>query len=198
MKPKVAVPDQMKHLPLDRRGYPIFFGALRGPDGKPYFTVNDDRKRELMIAHDLCSVCGRKLTKFRWFAGGPRSAFDPRGAYIDMPMHGACVHYALQVCPYLALPNYGRNIDMRQAEIAEAGTERIILHDPTMIPDRPEVFVAVLARGQVMTGGFMQQYVRPRRPYVRIEHWRHGRMLTPAEVSALPLDMQGIGATERN
>lgn len=193
----IAVPDQMKHLPLDRRGYPIFFGALVGKDGTPFFTINDERKRDRMIEGDLCSICGKKLFKFRWFAGGPRSAFDERGCYIDMPMHDDCVHYALQVCPYLSAPRYLREIGQRQADAARVKSDHLITVDPTMVPDRPDVFVAVLARGQKMVGGnWHQDYVVPKRPYLRFEHWRHGRLLTADEVAALPLDMQGVGSTK--
>jgi len=192
----VAIPDQMKHLPVDRRGYPIFFGALIGKDGTPFFTINDERKRAAMIDRDLCSVCGKKLFRFRWFAGGPASAFHERGCYIDMPMHDDCVHFALRICPYLAAPRYLRDIGERQADAARVKSDHFITIDPTMIPDRPEVFIAVLARGQKMVrGDGYQDYVRPKRPYLKVEHWRHGRMLTADEVAALPLDQQGIGST---
>lgn len=190
----IPIPAQMKHLPLDPRGYPIFFGALVGKDGSPYFTINDERRREAMIARDLCSICGKRLFKFRWFAGGPQSAFDERGVYIDMPMHDDCVHYALRVCPYLAAPRYIREVGVRQSEMARASDGTFIIEDPIMIPERPEVFVALLARGQTMIDGERAgQYVRPKRPYLRIEHWQHGKMLSKEEVSSLPSHLQGIG-----
>jgi hypothetical protein len=189
----IPLPEQLKHLPLDPRGYPIFFGALVGKDGTPFFTINDERKRGKMIERDLCSICGKKLFKFRWFAGGPRSAFDEAGAYIDMPMHDDCVHYALRVCPYLAAPRYLREIGQRQADAARAKSDHMITIDPTMIPERPEVFVAVLARGQKMVDSNVgyQQYVVPKRPYLAIEHWRHGQLLTNEEVARLPSGLQG-------
>lgn len=184
MNPRsIPVPERMAHLPLDKRGYPIFFGAMIDDDGTPYFTVNDDRKRELMVAHDLCSICGKTLLRGRWFAGGPASAFHERGAYIDMPMHDECVHYALRACPYLAAPRYGREVGQRQAESGKLGT---VLVDPTMIEGRPDVFVAVMAIGQKMVGDDpFHQYVKPKQPYRKIEFWRHGRQLPADQAAAL-------------
>jgi len=194
MKPnQVPIPDRMKHLPLDRRGYPILYGVYVDKSGKPHFTINDERARVMMRERDLCSVCGHKLFRGRWFAGGPGSAFHPEGCYIDMPMHDECVHYALMVCPYLALPNYAREIGENAAKKL---TDEIIAIDETMIPDRPAVFVAVMAIGQTYVGERMVsgQYVRPNRPYRKIEYWQHGRQLpddvgkalADANLAALP------------
>ena len=175
MKLAAPIPEQMAHLPLDRRGYPIFFGAYVEPDGTPHFTINCERKRSEMIARDLCSICGKVLLRGRWFVGGPRSAFHPRGCYIDMPTHNECAHYALRVCPYLAAPSYAREVGARKAEVIKSA---VIALDPTMIPDRPPLFVALMAVGQKMTGGNgIQSYVKPSRPYRRIEYWRHGEQL---------------------
>lgn len=182
MKINAPIPDRMRHLPLDKRGYPIFFGAFVDQDGTPHFTVNDHYKRAEMIRHDLCSICGKKLFRGRWFAGGPMSAFDPKGAYIDMPMHDECVHYALRVCPYLAAPSWAREIGpSKAAEIKTA----VVLTDPTMIEGRPPLFVALMAVGQTMTGDEFQSYVVPHRPYRRVEYWQHGRQLADDVGAAL-------------
>ena len=182
----IPVPDRMRHLPTDRRGYPIFFGALVGDDGVPFFTINDERKRARMISEDLCSICGKPLFRGRWFCGGPGSAFHDAGCYIDMPMHDECVHYALAVCPYLASPRYVREVAVRQAERARAETQQIITLDPTMIPDRPLVFVALMTTGQkLLDGNMLQTYVKPARPYRKVEYWQHGRRLDDAAGHAL-------------
>ena len=175
MNPRdIAVPGRMQHLPRDRRGYPIPFGAFVDVDGTPHFTINDEQKRAQMIAHDLCSICGKVLLRGRWFAGGPRSAFDPRGVYIDMPMHDECVHYALRVCPYLAAPMYVREVGTKKAATVKSA---VVLVDSTMLPDRPPLFVALMAVGQHMEGSILQSYVKPHRPYRRVEYWRHGERL---------------------
>lgn len=174
----VPIPDRMKALPFDRRGLPVPVTVYVDHDGKPHFTINDEAKRQHMIMDDRCSICGGKLLRGRWFVGGPMSAFDPEGAYIDPPMHHECAHYALRVCPYLAAPSYSKRVDDRTL-----GKERddLILIDPTMIAERPEYFVAVLARGQDLViyekPVLMVRYIKPRRPYIRVEHWRHGRRI---------------------
>src|SRR5262252_1142176 len=106
----IPVPDRMKNLPRDPRGFPIFIMAYRDPNGRAHFTVNDEDVRRRLIAQDRCSVCGGRLQRGRWFVGGEKSAFDPCGAYLDPPMHHECAGYALQVCPYLASPVYAKLI----------------------------------------------------------------------------------------
>jgi hypothetical protein len=173
------VPERMQHLPRDRRGYPIFFGAFIDEDGTPFFTINDELKRAAMIRDDLCSICGRKLLRGRWFIGGAGSAFHPHGAYIDMPMHDECAHYALVVCPYLAVPSWRDAV--AQAHLKQI-KDAIVAVDPTMIAGRPQLFVVVMAIGQRMVPGNtpLQRYVRPARPYRKVEYWRHGQRIDDA------------------
>jgi hypothetical protein len=130
----VPVPPQMAHLPRDPRGFPIFVMAYRDDDGRAHFTINEEPVRQRVIRRDLCSICGRGLLRGRWFVGGEKSAFHPRGAYIDPPMHSVCAHYALRVCPYLAAPTYatpiagktvaGRSDDVRQSDCDHLAVDR--------------------------------------------------------------------------
>jgi hypothetical protein len=171
---QIPIPERMRHLPLDHRGYPIFYGAFIDVDGTPHFTINDERKRFLMVRDDLCSICGGKLLRGRWFVGGPASAFHDKGCYLDMPMHDECVHYALRVCPYLAAPNWASEIGQAKAKQLKQG---VVLIDETMIPGRPPVFVAVMAVGQKMVGEETGRYVKPSRPYRKVEYWQNGQQL---------------------
>jgi hypothetical protein len=185
----VPVPDRMKHLPRDPRGFPIFVMAYRDMDGRAHFTVNDETERRRLIAQDRCSICGERLLRGRWFIGGEKSAFsvEPRGAYIDPPMHTECAHYALRVCPYLAAPSY--------AKLIHGGTLRP--NDPTPVIDqtamdspstaaevRPEMFVAVLARGQRFKRTLAGGVIFPKRPYIKVEYWQHGWQLEREEGEA--------------
>ena len=166
-------------LPRDQRGYIIPWVVYRDRDGRAHFTINDDAKREHVLKHDLCPICGKKLFRGRWFVGGPASAFHPRGAYIDPPMHYECAHYALEVCPYLAAPNYSKRLDDKLLPEGEAP----MLMDPTMDPTRPDVFVAVMATGQrIRRESIFQSYITPKRPYLRVEFWRHGRQVDGAGI----------------
>jgi hypothetical protein len=172
----VPLPDRMRQLPRDPRGYPIPHVVYRDGDGRAHFTINDTPTVLRVLKDDLCTICGQRLLRGRWFIGGPRSAFDPRGAYIDPPVHGECGHYALMVCPYLALPSYAKRIDDRTL----APDDPIHLFaDDRCDNTRPEVFVAVHARGQkVERRGLQQITIKPTRPYIAVEYWRHGKRLS--------------------
>lgn len=172
----IPVPPRMRHLPKDARGYPVPYVVYVDIDGKPNFVINDSATRYRCLIDDLCSICGKKLLTGRWFAGGPQSAFHEQGCYIDTPMHGECVRYALVVCPYLAMTSW-KTISDKVAKRADL--KGITVIDNTMIDERPEVFVAVLAtRQKIINYG---QYIKPLRPYRRVEYWRHGKMLSKQE-----------------
>lgn len=177
----IAVPERMQHLPKDRRGYPIPSVVFRDKEGQPHFTVNDEAIRQQHIAGDLCAISGKRLHRGRWFVGGPRSAFDPNGAYYDTPTHYDCLEYALKVCPYLAMPSYTKRIEGGTLKGKE---EEHILMDPTMMPGKPDLFVAVMCVGVDAhvdpVFGYVK-YLRPKRPYRIIEFWKDGRKLSQKE-----------------
>jgi hypothetical protein len=185
------IPLRLQRLDADRRGYPIPWNVLRGVDGSAIFTVNDDRKQRRALEFGLCPMCGEKLGRWMWFIGGPRSAFDPRGWYLDLPAHRDCARFALATCPYLAAPKYLGRVDV--ADPSKLPPEARVLIDHTSIPERPVLFVAVAGscievqdRGPVVA-----PYVRPERPALAYEFWREGRQLDIAE--ALPLLREVMG-----
>ena len=191
----IPVPERMTHLERDRRGYPIPWNVLRdADDGTPFFVVNDDRRQKQAFRESRCPICGGLLGRWRWFVGGPLSAFDPNGWYVDLPGHHECIQFALQTCPYLAMPSYGHRID----GILVAHREKLkklnppILLDETVIPDRPEIFVAVAgSKIEVAPRGPLQPYVRPTRPLLGIEFWQHSRRIDAA--AARPALRRALG-----
>jgi len=169
------MPPRIAQLPRDARGYPIPWNVLRGNDGAPIFTVNDDRRAWQALRQELCPICGERLGKWRWFVGGPRSAFDEHGWYLDLPGHQECMQFALATCPYLAAPKYLGRIDVPNP--AKLPAEVDVLLDETMLSDRPEFFVAVAAARMELNPRplpELQPYVRPARPAFAYEFWRHG------------------------
>lgn len=178
------VPDFLQHLPVDPRGYPVPATVYRDSQGRPHFTVNEEGKRQQLIARNACPICGKKLPRLMAWVGGPGSAFHEGGCYIDTALHLWCARYALQVCPYLAAPRYSRRIDARNVPPGE----ELILQDPTMDPTRPDPFVLVAStgwRGSPFPWGGVQ-YQRPDRPYRLVEFWRHGRQVEPPEALKAP------------
>lgn len=174
------VPYLMRYLPRDDRGYPIPFIVSRDTTGKAHFTMNDEAKRLLCFKHDLCGICGIKLNAGRWFVGGPLSAFDPHGFYVDPPMHAGCARFALKACPYLASDHWGRSIAGKSLSGDEREKMGIVVVDYTMLPERPPLFVAAMATAQRLQRNGLQTYVTPVKPYQNVEYWRCGKQIDKA------------------
>jgi hypothetical protein len=181
---QIPIPKRMAHLDRDERGYLIPVMVFRDNAGRPHFTINNEATRFMLLMNEQCSICGQKLLRVRWFVGGPLSAFHEHGTYMDPPLHRECMRYALQVCPYLALPSYAKRIDARTVRDPEPN--RIFI-DPTQDPNRPVVFVCVGASGQSIrhTGPLSPIYVTPKRPYAAIEFWKDGRQISRVEAIRL-------------
>jgi hypothetical protein len=180
----------MRGLEKDHRGYPIPFIILQDTDNKPHFTMNNHRRQMKCLREKRCAICGSKLDRKLWFVGGPLSAFSENGWYMDTALHYECMAYALQVCPYLALPRYLGRIDsvtLDPAKIPDGYAA--ILMDHTQIAERPPLFVAVCSLGQEISQkrGRMIPYVRPFRPYVAVEYWQFGVRLPDQEGMELAL-----------
>lgn len=178
----VPIPDLMRHLPRDKRGYPIPANVQIDPDGTPHFALNPEEIRQKLFKEDRCSICGGKLLRGRWMIGGPASAFHPDGAYQDPPVHHECGHYALQVCPYLAMPSYTKPVSTKTMANRDVPSVSIVI-DPTLIKNRPDPFVMVMYVGQTFSYDFPGHVrtIRPKRPYRRCEFWSNGVQLSDRE-----------------
>ena len=188
----IFMPPRIARLPKDKRGYPIPWNALRGVDDTPFFTVNDQGKHMHALREKLCPICGEKLGKWMWFVGGIQSAFDPHGAYYDLPGHHECESFALAVCPYLSAPNYLKRIDVADPSKVP---EDVALFNITMIPERPAIFVSVASNGLdivALNNDSLTPVIRPRKPYLGIEYWLHGKEISEKE--ALPILRKKLGA----
>lgn len=197
MKPQdVAVPFLMSKLPKDKRGYPIPVTVLMDEEGNPHFTVSNDKVRQDVIQHDKCALCGNKLYRFKWFVGGPKSAFAKDGAYFDPPMHKECAVYALQVCPWLAAPAYSRRIEGATLQPQNLPRGLSVAVDPSQAPERPPLFVAVastvILANKDVTGAFM--HVKPKPPLTGVEFWRNGKRLTEKhpDVVSVVIKREGV------
>jgi hypothetical protein len=167
------IPERMKRLERDHRGYPIPWTVFRDNDNKPHFTINDTIKVMRCKRDLLCAICGVQLLRGRWFIGGPASAMHPQGAYIDPPLHHECMQFAASTCPYLINSKYTGRVDAKTLEPGKAKGV-VTFFDPTMDPTRPKLFVAVMAIDQSETEN---GYLVPKRPYRKMEFWRDGKML---------------------
>ena len=171
------MPPRIAKLDRDARGYPIPWNVLRNEAGEPFFTINDNTRYIEALQFKLCPICGEGLDETYWFVGGPLSAFHRDGWYHDLPTHEECAEYSLATCPYLAAPRYVRRIDVPLHKLDQLPNNMILL-DPTMIPERPEIFVMTTGRGmnchiRHIRGTTVEQIlVRPKRPLVEWRFWR--------------------------
>jgi hypothetical protein len=116
-----ALPDRMKKLPVDARGYPVpwfvhWFHAngkalesidIRpGPGDYPDFRVVDSRKMRRAVREDLCWVCGEPLGKFMAFVIGPMCAVNRTSG--EPPAHRDCAIFSAMACPFLTKPKVER------------------------------------------------------------------------------------------
>lgn len=174
------IPERMESLERDERDLPIPFIVQRDPTGKPLFTINDVNTVLKCLSQGLCSICGGELPDDDiWLLGGEKSAFDPRGCYLDPPVHGECGRYALQVCPHLAAPKYKEfTREERINRLSKMDLSNTVgLIDQTRDPARPETFVMVRVNGLVLDGLPPNGLIHPNKPYLEAEIWRHGERL---------------------
>lgn len=168
---KVPLPERMRNLPTDARGYPIPANILKDEAGVYHFIINDENKRHEQIELQHCAICDGDLNGEFWFVGGPLSALHPDGAYVDTAQHYERVTYALQVCPYLATRPYKRPDPEKVAGRVSMTSKTMLYVDPTMIPGQPEVFLLVMANEfDIIQHG---QYVKPR-SIIKTEAWIDG------------------------
>ena len=169
----IPLPEKMQHMEVDERGFPVPFIVLRDKEGKPKFTANDTVKVAFCRTKKMCAICGKAMFKDMWVAGGVLSAFHPQGVYIDTPVHRECGEYALQVCPYLAFTAYNGKVDIKKLQ---AKADGVILVDPTVMSNRPPMFVFAKISGFAVQG--FNHAIVPVKPFLDIEFWNDGKKLS--------------------
>jgi hypothetical protein len=96
------LPEHMKGLPIDERGYPVpWFVAW--VDGKPEFRTADGEKLNRAVNQRLCWVCGNRLGANLAFVLGPMCAVNRNTA--EPPCHLSCALFAATACPFLTNPD---------------------------------------------------------------------------------------------
>lgn len=117
MKLTTEIPDRMKHLRIDERGYPIPY-FVPFVDGKPDFRYQDAKKQKTAMDRKLCGVCGgRLLAKQFWFISGPIGLHNK--THSDAPMHEECARFSMHVCPHLQYLKSERRSDETMASFEQ-------------------------------------------------------------------------------
>lgn len=183
----VHLPEKMKDIELDPRGYAIPFIVLRDKNDKAHFALNDDRMTEKCIREDRCSICGHEMHEDKWMIGGPMSTFHPQGCFVDIPVHKECGEYALKVCPYLAVTVYNAKTDVDALQNQEKFDNAYFIN-PTQSQDRVPYFVFSKISGYtVKRPRFGERYIYPDKPYLEQEFWNGGKQLSDDQVAILSM-----------
>jgi len=99
------LPDRMKHLPVDHRGYPVpFFVAW--PDGVPDHRIADPAQLAKAVRLHLCHLCGQRLGSYLAFVLGPMCVVNRTSS--ELPDHRECAEWAMRACPFLSRPKAHR------------------------------------------------------------------------------------------
>jgi len=177
MTPTVPIPSYLRRQPRDRRGFPIPFVVYR-PDGPApaEFAVLDPEKWKRCVYGHVCALCSKAFKGGirtasgilfpdgnHYFIGGPlcytnRLFFDPA-------MCEPCARYALQVCPYLAMPSYQKRMPPKpdwNAIMETVGTAR------------PAKFMLGRTTGFMLTEVGGELLIRAK-PWLDLEWWNEGK-----------------------
>lgn len=173
----IPAPLKMRHLPRDRRGYPIPAMVQYDAHGVPQFPVIDMEKWGTLARSRGCGVCGKPMHRHYWFVGGPMSM--EHRAFTDLPMHRECAVFALKVCPFLALPRF-RYI-LRDVELPSGKVVHVNEDVTTRRPDRfglgraPGYSLKLLISEDNPVGS----PVLIAEPFDMLEWWREGARVEP-------------------
>lgn len=176
----VPLPDKMKDLPRDKRGYPVPFIILRDKNGY-HFKINDSLRVQYCKAKGKCAICGNILGDDSYLIGGVASAFHKNGRYIDTPVHKECGDYALRVCPFLAIKHYNSMMDVEKV-MSKVEDESLIGVDYTVDPNRPAVYVMLKPKKiEFEHSG----YIRAKRPFKEVIFYDGGKQIDKNEAWSL-------------
>lgn len=164
------MPHNIAKLPSDERGYPIpKFVATR--NGIRDFRLMDYDFRTQCIRDKICWICGEPLRKYFSFIAGPMSCLNR--TVIEPPSHIRCAHYAVRVCPFLAVPNMRRN---------ERALPDNVAVDGKMHPGNPGVCAMWITNKYVVWEPRPGEVLLMMGEPARIIFWAEGRALSRAEI----------------
>lgn len=96
-----GVPERIKVLPLDERGYPIP-KFVEWIDGKPDFRIMSAKHLQACIRQNRCWICGEPMGVHKVFVIGPMCCVNRVSA--EPPSHFECARFAALNCPFLSKP----------------------------------------------------------------------------------------------
>lgn len=115
------LPERMKWLPIDHRGYPVPYFCATLPDGTRLFNAADAGKRVKCVRDRLCWICGEKLGRYLAFMLGPMCAVNRNTG--EPACHRDCAVFAAQACPFLTLPKSDYRAPVKGSTMAPGAIE---------------------------------------------------------------------------
>jgi hypothetical protein len=183
----VPIPFNLFKNDRDHRGFPIPFIVYRDMRGVPHFTVDDTSAVNMALAKKLCGLCGKLLKVGQmWLIGGPASFLDD-GMFTVPPAHEECARYAIQVCPFLAAPNYSKLIEGKTLK-PEAVHDTASVHNDRITPPRPLFLVLARTSGIKLINthdGYGKKHILPRRPWKDVQFWQNGKRIAKWEAEKI-------------
>jgi len=95
------LPDSIKALPRDKRGYPVPYFASE-INGEADFVHADPAKFRAALKENRCWICGGHLGKLKTFVLGPMCCITRTTS--EPPCHRECAEFAVKACPFLTKP----------------------------------------------------------------------------------------------
>jgi hypothetical protein len=169
------LPEKMKDLPIDERGYPVpWFTPWIA--GKPEFLMADARKLHLALTQRRCWVCGKALPalgKPVTFVIGPMCMINRITS--EPPNHMECAEFSVKGCPFLSKPNMARreNDNTKKFKGSVAGI---------MIERNPGVTLLYTTRSFKLAPDEKGKKLISLGEPLTCSFWREGRPALPAEV----------------
>jgi hypothetical protein len=122
------LPEKMRGLPIDARGYPVPMFVDTMPDGTRDFRFMSRAHWLRCVKERACWVCGGSLGKFKAFVAGPMCGVNRTSS--EPPSHRECAVWSAMNCPFLTKPKVVR----REDELTREGVANVagspILRNP--------------------------------------------------------------------
>lgn len=180
------IPDRMRYLRVDKRGYPVPWFVHVDENG-PDFRIIRSSGMAIAVNKRLCWICGGPLGKHLVFAIGPMCMVNRVTS--EPPSHRECAEFAVKACPFMILPQSKRRL---------AGLELKETTEPAGVSIERNPGVTCLYEAatyrpfKVSQSGAQAGWLLELGVPQRVDYWREGREATRAEAwesirSGMPL-----------
>jgi hypothetical protein len=190
MRKFVDIPERIRRLPTDRRGFPVP-AFVRWFDGEPDFRIIRSDHIKACVTKDRCWICGEPMGTHKVFVIGPMCVVNRISS--EPPSHRSCAEFAAKNCPFLINPMAKRNERDLPEDRFTAGL---------MIDRNPGVVALWESRNWRMMQDSRGLLLFNVGDAVELDFYAEGRRATPIEVfkainSGLPI-LAGMAREERD